>query len=310
MGSALGSLSTAGRLWIYQAERFPLLRHGALIAIFAASGVSLSAVLAGRPLPSAMAYLTAFALCFLLFFQLRVSDEVKDNEDDRRFRPERPVPRGLVSLRLLVRLALLAVVIEALLALFYFPGLLPILCLVWAWMGLMAVEFFAPVWLKARPLLYLGSHMLVMPLVDLLVSAVEWLPAAGTPPPGLVPFLILSFLNGTVLELGRKTWAPESERTGVESYSSLWGPARAGSAWMAAAAAASLLSVYIGVLVRAPIVVGSASLAALILVLASGRRFLAHPTPAAQNGVENAAGVFVLLTYIATGILPALARGL
>jgi hypothetical protein len=40
--------------------------------------------------------------------------------------------------------------------------------------------------------------------------------------------------NGVVLELGRKTWAPQDERAGVESYSSAWGLARALSAWAAA----------------------------------------------------------------------------
>jgi 4-hydroxybenzoate polyprenyltransferase len=310
MAAAEARLSTASRLWIYQTERFPVFKHGLLIAVFAAAGVTLSAVLAGRPLPSAAAYLVAFALSFLLFFQLRVSDEVKDNAEDRRYRPERPVPRGLVSLSLLVGLAIVALCLEALVALAYASRLLLILCLVWAWMGLMAVEFWAPEWLRARPLLYLGSHMLVMPLIDLLVSAVEWLPAAGTPPLGLLPFLVLSFLNGTVLELGRKTWAPINERHGVESYSSLWGARRACLAWMAVAAAASLLSIYVGVLVRAPLTVAIASLTALGLVLWCGSAFLARPDTLSQKALENSAGVFVLVTYIAAGLLPALARAL
>ena len=308
MASAEASLPAASRLWIYQAERFPVFKHGILIAVFAAAGVTLSAVLAGRPLPSLPGYLAAFALSFLLFFQLRVSDEIKDNEDDHRFRPERPVPRGLVSLGLLAGLALAALCLEVLVALAYAPRLMWLLVLVWAWMGLMAVEFFAPAWLKARPLIYLGSHMLVMPLIDLLVSAVEWLPAAGAPPPGLVPFLILSFLNGSVLELGRKTWAPENERTGVESYSSLWGARTACLAWMAAAVAASLLAIYVGVLVRAPLTVALASLSALSFVLWSARAFLRRPDTKSQKGIETAAGIFVIVTYIAAGLLPALVR--
>lgn len=308
MHAAEASLSTAGRLWIYQAERFPLLKHGLLIAVFASAGVTLSAVLAGRPLPSVGAYAVAFALSFLLFFQLRVSDEVKDAEDDRRYRPERPVPRGLVSLGLLVVIALGILGIEAVIAAAYAPRLLLILCLVWAWMALMAVEFWAPAWLKARPLVYLGSHMLVMPLIDFLVSAVEWLPAAGTPPPGLIPFLVLSLFNGTVLELGRKIWAPESERLGVESYSSLWGPRRACLAWMGVATAASLLAIYAGVLVKAPVTVGAFSLAALSFVVWMGSSFLQRADARSQKGLENAAGVFVLVTYVAAGLLPALVR--
>ena len=270
MRDAQATLPLLTRLWIYQAERFPLAKHGLLIAVFAAAGVTLSAHLGSRPLPGLATYLVAAALTFLLFFQLRVSDEVKDADDDRRYRPERAVPRGLVTLGLLVRIALAAVGVQAAITLLFAPSLLWVLIGVWAWMGLMAAEFFAPHWLKARPLLYLASHMLVMPLIDLLVTATEWLPRAGAPPAGLVPFLILSFLNGTVLELGRKTWAPAAERDGVESYSRLWGHRHAAHAVMAAAVAAFLVIVVVGILARAALPVAAAGAVALALVLFAG----------------------------------------
>ena len=41
----------------------------------------------------------AFVTCFLFFLQLRIADEFKDFEEDTRYRPYRPVPRGLVTLR-------------------------------------------------------------------------------------------------------------------------------------------------------------------------------------------------------------------
>ena len=41
----------------------------------------------------------AFATAFLFFLQLRIADEFKDFEEDSRYRPYRPVPRGLVRLR-------------------------------------------------------------------------------------------------------------------------------------------------------------------------------------------------------------------
>lgn len=87
------------RWWIYQAERFPLVKTVPLLAMFSAASLSVSAVLAGRPVPGFGAYLIGFGLVFLLFFQLRVCDEIKDAEDDRLYRPERPIPRGLVRLR-------------------------------------------------------------------------------------------------------------------------------------------------------------------------------------------------------------------
>jgi hypothetical protein len=44
-------------------------------------------------------------------------------------------------------------------------------------------------------------------------------------------FLALSFVNGCVLEIGRKLWAPENEIAGVDTYSGLWGPRRAAAIW-------------------------------------------------------------------------------
>ena len=92
------------------------------------------------------------------------------------------MPRGLVSLQLIVGLALAAVPLAVALTAARDAWLTLPLALVWLWMALMAVEFFVPDWLKARPFLYLVSHMLIMPLIDLFITACEWLTRAGSPP--------------------------------------------------------------------------------------------------------------------------------
>jgi 4-hydroxybenzoate polyprenyltransferase len=93
------SLPAWRRWWIYQRERFPIFAHGALIAAFSFSAVSLSFMLRGQSgWPSGASLLVAFCSSFLFFLQLRIADEFKDFEEDSRFRPYRAVPRGLVSL--------------------------------------------------------------------------------------------------------------------------------------------------------------------------------------------------------------------
>ena len=64
--------------------------------------------------------------------------------------------------------------------------------------------------------------MAIMPLIDLVLTGCEWVPA-GSVPDGIWTFLLMSFCNGCVVEFGRKIWAPEHEREGVETYSSSWG---------------------------------------------------------------------------------------
>src|SRR5512143_1279527 len=94
-----GGRIMTNRWWIYQAERFPVFAHGPLILAFSMSAMSYSALLRGADALRPSAALVAFVTAFLFFLQLRIADEFKDAEDDARFRPYRPVPRGLVSLR-------------------------------------------------------------------------------------------------------------------------------------------------------------------------------------------------------------------
>jgi 4-hydroxybenzoate polyprenyltransferase len=298
--------SLAQRLWAYQRERFPLGKTALLLAVFASASVTISANLAHRAVPGVATYVVAWTVASIVFFQLRASDEVKDFEDDARFRPERPIPRGLVSLRLIVGLALALGVAAALLTLALDARLLFTLAAVWIWLGLMNAEFFAPRWLKARPFVYLGSHMAIMPLIDLFLTSTEWLPRGGFPPAGLSWFLALSFANGCVLEIGRKVWAPESERVGVETYSSLLGPRAAALLWLAALTAAFVLLVGVGFAANAAAIVTGIGALAFVAAAAVAVRFLEAPDPVAQARIETFAGLWVFVCYAAAGFAPLL----
>lgn len=297
-------LSVLQRLWIYQRERFPLARTALLLAVFTAASINVSAHLAGRPLPSWPSYLVAFVVGLIFFFQLRACDEIKDAEDDRRYRPERPIPRGLVSLSLIVGLAIAAVPVAILATAALDLHLLWLLALVWSWMALMTAEFFMPDWLKARPFLYLVSHMLIMPLIDLFVTACEWLTVSGRPPAGLWLFLVLSFLNGCVLEIGRKIYAPANERTGVETYSALLGPRNATLLWSAILVAAFAFLVAVAVAIGAPWLVSAIGFIGLVTCLACGFLFLRAPYAAAQSRIDAMSGLWVLICYGAAGFAP------
>ena len=295
------------RLVIYQRERFPLLRTATLVLVFSAASVSVSAHLAGRPAPGWPAYLGAFVVTLCLFWHLRVLDEIKDADDDRRYRPERPIPRGLVSLQLIVRLGLLAVPIALLAAALVDPRLILLLLAAWGWMALMTAEFFAPAWLKARPFVYLVTHMAVMPLIDLLVTGFEWLPRGGASP-ALALFLLLSFANGCVLEIGRKLWAPGNERPGVESYSHVLGSRRGAMLWMACVGVAFALLVAVGLATGAPWLTGAIGAVALAGAVAQGVAYARSPTPATEKRVDTAAGLWVFACYAAAGFAPFVMR--
>jgi len=296
--------SLTERLWIYQRERFPLGKTALLLAVFSAASLSVSAHLAGRSLPGVATFAGAWAIVFVIFFQLRACDEVKDLEEDRRWRPERPIPRGLVSLRLIVGPGLAGVPLAAAVAAALDLSLLLPLALVWLWLGLMTAEFFVPRWLTERPFLYLVSHMAIMPLIDLFETACEWLPHGGAPPAGLVWFLGLSFANGCVIELGRKVWAPENERPGVETYSALLGPGRAALLWAGAASAAFTLLVGTGFATGTAALDAAIGAVALAVSWAAALRFLHSPDAKGQKLIDALAGVWVLVCYATAGFAP------
>lgn len=300
------------RWWIYQRERFPLLAHGPLVAAFSASAVSFSALLRGPGArPAVAAGVVAFVTSLTLFLQLRIADEFKDAEEDARHRPYRPVPRGLVRLRELAWIGGVVAVLQLVLCGWLGArggGLrwqLPALLLVtWTYFALMSHEFFVRDWLKARPVVYLFSHMGIMPLVDWYATGCDWVPAQGVMPSGLFWFLAASFCNGLVIELGRKIRAPEQEEPGVQTYSVLWGRGGATAAWLAALAATLVCA--LGAAWRIDFVPGVGVALGILLVGAGalGIAFVRTSRGKLAKGIEVYSGIWTIALYLMLGVVP------
>jgi len=250
----------------------------------------------------------AFVSCFLFFFELRVADEFKDAEDDARWRPYRPVPRGLVTLGELRVAALAAVLVQLTLALWLEPRLLLPLLATWAYMGLMTREFWVREWLRAHPVTVLWSHMLVVPLIDLYATACDWIPSGSGRAigPGLAWFLVASFFNGMVVEIGRKIRAPADEETGVETYSALWGPLRATLAWLTLMACTLLAATFAARAVDAQRIVAGLLGGVLLVALASSWSMTSSLSRGVGRRLELVSGVWTIAMYLGVGVLPLL----
>lgn len=296
--------------WIvYQRERFPLAGHVPLIAAFSLSAVCFSRLARGEAgLPSAAPLLVAFATALIFFLQLRIADEFKDFEDDARYRPYRPVPRGLVTLRELGWVGAGGAVVQLALAMWLRPSLVVLLALAWAYLALMSREFFATDWLKAHPVVYMASHLMIIPLVDLYATACDWTAVGWVPPNGLIWFLLVSYVNGAVVEIGRKVRAPADEETGVETYSALWGLAGALRVWMGAVLVTALFAWQ----AARRIGVESMVLALLALLVVgcalAAARLARRPAAGGGKAIEIASGVWTLVMYLSLGAVPALLR--
>ncbi len=298
------------RWWVYQKERFPVFKHGLLIAVFSLSAVCYSALLRGdASLPSAAAAIVAFVTVFVFFLMLRIADEFKDYQDDLRHRPYRPVPRGLVTLRELGVVAAIGGLIQIGLCLWLDAALLVPLFGAWVYLALMSKEFFVGEWLKARPMVYMFSHMIIMPLIVFFATACDWLVAGETTvPPGIAWFLAVSFFGGIVIEVGRKVRAPEDEEEGVDTYSRVWGPTTAAVAWLAALALSGafgwLAARQIGFLTPVAVVSG------LLFVWASSvsYRYVYVRSRSLAGHIENTSGYWILAMYLMLGVIPLLVR--
>jgi len=293
------------RWWTYLQERFPPLENGLLGFVFGLSALYHSALLRGGPeLPGVRPALAAVGITLLFFFLLRVADEFKDIEKDREYRPERPVPRGLVSLRELGMAGAGAGVLQLALAMWVDVTVLLTLLGAWAYFGLMCAEFFVPDRLDRRPLLYMLSHMLIMPAIALLASACDWAAAGAAPPTAFAWFLGASFFGGLVFEVGRKIRAPEGEQAGVKTYSKTWGRSRAVGAWLGSLVLAGGAAVGAAAQVDAGMIVAGLLGVALLAAVVVGGRFLRSPTPGRAKPFEVVSGVWLLLLYGGMGLGP------
>ncbi len=265
--------------WItYQKERFPLPIYSLLILTLALAS--------GAVVESYAFTLQAFVMALGIFMLLRIADEFKDYADDCQFRPYRAVPRGLISLKELGVLGALIIMLELFLG--YMTQTLSLLLLIGLYWGLMSREFFVPTWLKNHPIVYLLSHMIIMPLIALLLMYVQN-PSA---PEINLHFLALAFFNGVVLEVGRKIRQKSEEEKGVETYSFLWGIKKVLIIWLIILT----LSLYFISSLVTPLFFG------LLLGLGLYLAFLAYKFSKDETmrgkKIETFSGVWLLLTYL------------
>ena len=293
------------RLWIYQKERFPLAGYLPLVAAFTFSAASYSRICrGGEGFVPWTRLIAGIATSFGIFLLLRLFDEFKDAEDDAAYRPYRPVPRGLVTLRELGRLIVLVIAAMILLNALLMPVMLPALALALGYILIMWREFFVREWLRRHPVVYMVTHMMIMPLTDFYTTGLDWMNARAAMPRGLFLFLTVTFLNGCVIEIGRKIRNPKDEEKGVETYSYLWGPNRAVCIWLGiltfTAVLAYLCCAYAGYgLPALPFL-------ALCWIGCAAPGVMFWKTGRYGPKIETAAGIWTLCMYLLIGGVPML----
>ena len=251
---------------IYLNERFPLGKNSFFVLIFTLSGYIYTSLLYNSKIITPILskevnrvsllwdkeidkvpmiwykLLPLFIIIFMFFFQLRITDEFKDYEEDLKYRSYRPVQRGVISLKTLRKIGIATIIVQIILAHIINPKLIYFMLLVWIYMFLMTKEFFIKNWLTERILIYAFSHVVIMIFITLVIVKgtgyilqdhfLETLYLSLERYEknifiGLIPLFTLNYLNGIVLEIGRKTRRADEEEHGVQTYSKLWGRKKA-----------------------------------------------------------------------------------
>ncbi|MBC8047141.1 MAG: hypothetical protein H7Y00_10125 [Fimbriimonadaceae bacterium] len=221
------------RFYIYQKERYPFAGYIFLVGAFSFSAISYS-----RICRDADGFITLFPflICVFntvtLFFLVRIFDEHKDQEDDMQYRKYLPVPRGIITLKELRYVAVFIFFLQIIVNLIFYPKMLLLYAGVMIYLLLMGKEFFVRDWLKKHQFWYITSHMFIIPFIDIFASGFDWFLADVKAPDGLLLFFCVSYMNGIVLEIGRKIKAPENEEEGVLSYTKQLGSKRAPLIWI------------------------------------------------------------------------------
>lgn len=236
---------------IYLNERFPLGKNSFFVLIFTLSGYIYTSLLYNSKIMYLFTngvkigifqykIIALFIIIFMFFFQLRITDEFKDYEEDLKYRAYRPVQRGIISLKTLGKTGIATVIIQIMLAHVIDPEIIYFMIFVWIYMFLMAKEFFIKKWLTKRILIYALSHVVIMVFITLvIVEATQYIVPKNIFDVfilqwyrhnidfALIPLFVLNYLNGIVLEIGRKTRRADEEEHGVQTYSKLWGRKKA-----------------------------------------------------------------------------------
>jgi 4-hydroxybenzoate polyprenyltransferase len=233
------------RLARFVLERFPPLAYGILIGALVLCGAAAASLSAERPLEVGPATLVAALAVVAAFLQLRILDELRDEAADRIGRPHRPVPRGLVTAAELrafaIASAVTGIALAATAGVAPFAVYLVAVAAIWVF----GLDMPARVARHPGPLANALLHSVITP--SLLVFT--WAAGAPAGPDGiLAAAILLAWGASLALELSRKTFRPEEERAGIESYSRTLGRSRAllaaglahGAAWLGAGTLAAI----------------------------------------------------------------------
>lgn len=233
------------RWWAFVKERFSPVLYIPMIIFYFTANAAIALVSAGVTV-RVFKEIAGIVVIFWVFLHLRIFDEIKDYEKDLTVHPERPLPRGLISIPEAKKMAVSVILVEIVLSLIIgLPSLVASGCVI-GYSLLMYKEFFVREWLRPRLAIYAFTHTAISCCMSLFIySAVTghyfWQASKeyGT-------FLLANMMMFNIFEFGRKTFGREEEKEMIESYSKMLGPFGAAASVSFMAVTAIFIALWLG----------------------------------------------------------------
>lgn len=211
--------------YTYQKERFPILTYGSycfciVFGTFCFSSCCKSCNLLGEECTlNYILLIPMFFVGILQFLMVRIIDEFKDYEEDSKYRPYRPVPRGLITLKELKVLFIICAILQLTITFIVNPKSLILLLVVWLFFATMSKGFFIKKVLDKHILLEVLLDEFLLPFTVLYLSSFvcEFLPE------NIWQLLLFTYIVSWIIEIARKIRCKEAEEKGVKTYTAVFG---------------------------------------------------------------------------------------
>ena len=206
--------------YIYQKERFPILTFGLYVFCITIAVFCFTTSLMGTPLPYVMQWnliLPMFIVAFLQFLMIRIIDEFKDYKEDCKYRPYRPVPRGLITLKELKILFVICAILQLIITIYANPKGLTYLFIMWVFFAIMSIGFFIKKFLDKHILIEVCLDELLMPIRVLYLASYIGIYT------DIWKILLMSYVISWIVEIARKIRCKEDEEKGVKTYTAVFG---------------------------------------------------------------------------------------
>ena len=297
--------------YTYQKERFPVLTYGLYIFCIVFGVFCYNTAFAELTMttqmrkylslllkPYSVNYYTLipmFLVAFLQFLMIRIVDEFKDYEEDCKYRPYRPVPRGLVTLKELKVLFFICAVLQV--GITYAFGKsesIIYLAILWITFLLMTKGFFIKSVLDKHILLEVLLDEIMLPVLILYLSSFVYYIEISV----IWKLLVIGYIISWIVEIARKVRCKEDEEEGVKTYTAVFGIPKA-------VLILFILETLLGIVVFS--VLGIKYLTPIIVIYAVANLinilFIIEQKKKYAKLTELSANIYIMLAYLSMGLL-------